>query len=48
MDLQISSRIKTWFSLLFECFTIRTKPKYNSVDEEDEILYLNNSTSIER
>lgn len=49
MSLQnIGSRIKIFFSLIFEFFTMRTKPKYDSVHEEDEILYLNNSLSIER
>ena len=46
MSLQtIISNIKTFFSYLFESLTMRTKPKYMPVYEEDEILYLNESMS---
>jgi division protein CdvB (Snf7/Vps24/ESCRT-III family) len=44
----IISRIQTFFNYLFESLTMRTKPKYMPVYEEDEILYLNESMSIER
>jgi hypothetical protein len=49
MTLQnIISRIKQIFNYLFESLTMRTKPKYAQVHEEDEILYLTESMKIER
>ena len=49
MSLQsIISNIKTFFNYLFESLTMRTKPEYKPVNEEDEILYLNESMRIER
>jgi len=44
----IISRIQLFLNYLFETFTMRTKPKYTPLDEEEEILYLNESMSIER
>ncbi len=46
----IISRIQTFLNYLFETFTMRTKPKYISLHEEDEeeILYLTESMTIER
>ena len=40
--------IKSFFYYLFESFTMRTKPKYRDIDDEDEILYLTESMKIER
>jgi hypothetical protein len=49
MSLQtIISNIKTFFNYLFESLTIRTKPPYIPVYEEEETLYLNESMKIER
>ena len=49
MSLQtIISNIKTFFNYLFESLTMRTKPKYIPVHEEEEILYLTKSMTIER
>jgi hypothetical protein len=49
MSLQnIISKIKTFFTYLFESLTMRTKPTYNPLNEEDEILYLNHPTAMER
>ena len=49
MSLQtIISSIKTFFNYLFESLTMRTKPTYTQVNEEDEILYLNHPMSMER
>jgi hypothetical protein len=49
MSLQtIISNIKTFFNYLFESLTMRTKPKYAPVYEEEEILYLSESMKIER
>jgi hypothetical protein len=49
MRLQIIiSRIQTFFNYLFETFTMRTKPKYTTIHEEEEILYLNESMTIQR
>ena len=49
MSLQtIISNIKTLFNYLFESLTMRTKPKYMPVYEEDENLYLTHSMTIER
>jgi len=44
----IISRIQTFFNYLFESLTMRTKPKYIPVYEEEEILYLTESMTIER
>jgi hypothetical protein len=50
MSLQtIISNIKTFFNYLFESLTLRTKSRYKPVyEEEEEILYLNESMKIER
>ena len=49
MSLQnIISKIKTFFNYLFESLTMRTKPTYKPLNEEDEILYLNHPTVMER
>ena len=40
--------IKSFFYYLFEKLTMRTKPKYIPVYEEEEILYLTESMTIER
>ena len=49
MSLQtIISNIKTFFNYLFESLTMRTKPKYAQLYEEDETLYLTESMTIER
>ena len=44
----IISRIQLFLNYLFETFTMRTKPKYTPLHEEDEILYLTESMAIER
>jgi hypothetical protein len=44
----IISRIQLFLNYLFETFTMRTKPKYMPVYEEDEILYLTHSMTMER
>ena len=44
----IISRIQTFFNYLFESLTMRTKPKYAQLYEEDETLYLTHSMTIER
>lgn len=49
MSLQtIISRVQSFFNYLFETFTMRTKPEYAPVYEEDEILYVNESMTMER
>ena len=49
MSLQtIISRIKTFLNNLFEILTMRTKPEYEPVYEEDEILYVTVSMNMER
>jgi hypothetical protein len=49
MSLQtIISNIKTFLNYLFESLTMRTKPKYTPLHEEDEIIYLTESMKIER
>jgi hypothetical protein len=49
MSLQtIISNIKTFLNYLFESLTMRTKPKYTPLHEEDEIIYLTESIKIER
>ena len=40
--------VKSFFNYLFEKLTMRTKPKYIPVYEEEEILYLTESMTIER
>jgi hypothetical protein len=41
--------VKSFFNYLFESLTMRTKPKYTPLDEEeDEVLYLTHSMTIER
>ena len=48
MSLQtIISSVQSFFNYLFEKLTMRTKPKYTPVHEE-EILYLTESMTIER
>ena len=44
----IISRIQTFLNYLFETFTMRTKPKYIPVHDEEETLYLTESMTIER
>ena len=44
----IISRIQTFLNYLFESLTMRSKPAYIPVYEEEEILYLNESMKIER
>jgi len=45
----IISRIQLFLNYLFETFTMRTKPKYTPLhEEEEEILYLTESMTIER
>jgi hypothetical protein len=44
----IISRIQSFLNYLFETFTMRTKPKYTSLHEEEETLYLTESMRIER
>ena len=39
-------RIHSFFNCIFESLTMRTKPKYQNVNEEDEILYLNKSNQL--
>ena len=49
MSLQsIILRVQSFLHYLFETFTMRTKPKYMPVYEEDEILYLTHSMTMER
>jgi hypothetical protein len=50
MSLQsIIFNIQTFFNYyLFECLTMRTKPQYTPVHEEEEILYLNQYMTMER
>ena len=49
MSLQsIILRVQSFLHYLFETFTMRTKPKYIPVHEEEEILYLTKSMTIER
>ena len=49
MSLQtIISSVQSFFNYLFEKLTMRTKPKYTPVHEEDETLYLTESMTIER
>ena len=43
----IISSVQSFFNYLFEKLTMRTKPKYMPVHEE-EILYLTESMTIER
>ena len=43
----IISSVQSFFNYLFEKLTMRTKPKYTPVHEE-EILYLTESMTIER
>ena len=40
--------VQSFLHYLFETFTMRTKPKYIPVHEEEEILYLTKSMTIER
>ena len=44
----IISSLKTFINYIFESLSMRTKPKYTLVNEEDEILYLNQSMKMER
>jgi hypothetical protein len=44
----IISRIQTFLNYLFETFTMRTKPKYTTLHEEEETLYLTESMTMER
>jgi hypothetical protein len=44
----IISSVQSFFNYLFEKLTMRTKPKYIPVYEEEEILYLTESMTIER
>jgi len=44
----IISRIQSFFNYLIESLTMRPKPEYTPVYEEEEILYLNESMKIER
>lgn len=49
MSLQsIISNVQSFFYYLFEKLAMRTKPKYIPVHEEEEILYLTESATIER
>jgi hypothetical protein len=50
MNLQtIISTLQSFFNYyLFECLTMRTKPQYTPVHEEEEILYLNQYMTMER
>ena len=49
MNLQnIISSVQSFFYFLFESLTMRTKPQYTPVHEEEEILYLNQSMTMER
>jgi hypothetical protein len=49
MSLQsIILRVQSFFHYLFETFTMRTKPKYMPLHEEEETLYLTESMTIER
>ena len=40
--------VKSFFNYFFETFTMRTKQKYTTLHEEEEILYLTESMTIER
>ena len=50
MSLQnIISSVQSFFNYLFERLAMRTKPKYTPLhEEEEEILYLTESMTIER
>jgi hypothetical protein len=49
MSLQtIISSVQSFLNYLFERLAMRTKPKYTPVHEEEEILYLTHSMTIER
>ena len=40
--------IQIFFNYLFETFTLRTKPKYTPQYDEDEVVYLPESMTMER
>jgi hypothetical protein len=48
MSLQsIYYRIHSFFHYIFESLAMRKKPKYQNVNDEDEVLYLNKYNQLE-